>query len=477
MGRLHLPERLPHTRRRRVKRCLAAIAHDPIRLPVAEEIAKMVNIVGADRGALMYTGRSTDELHPFVLIDSRDDNPDSPESTHVHRRGVHSAHAHRLWGGKATRSTRGALLVVQGDDRSWYLVLERKGERMAFGEELAYPVEIAVTEALYLIQRQADPSPLDIARALARAEQIEDAGDLKRALAEYQEVREAAISQASATWLAAALLRIGRTLRQLGEWDASLAVYGQAKALSVATEQRGNQARALLGGANVHRVRGNLPLASKTYKESLAQAKAAEDYHCVGLCEHGLSYMELSTGDPEAGIVRAWAAYEAYPEQRDRSRVLSLLGNGWMKLGHFGEARCAYEILAALSDPGEARAMALDALSQVAARDGDEPGYRLAISRADAEGVANLSTNSRGQVLFHRGESLLRLGYPDEARVALNVALAFASAHKLGVLIHQVEELAATHDLDPNPEPIKLRRATLLVKRAVEVERLQLLAT
>ena len=121
--------------------------------------------------------------------------------------------------------------------------------------------------------------------------------------------------------------------------------------------------------------------------------------------------------------------------------------------------------------------MALDALSQVAARDGDEPGYRLAISRADAEGVANLSTNSRGQVLFHRGESLLRLGYPDEARVALNVALAFASAHKLGVLIHQVEELAATHDLDPNPEPIKLRRATLLVKRAVEVERLQLLAT
>jgi len=377
----------------------------------------------------------------------------------------------RLRTDRVIDKTRGANFLGSAQSLDWFIVLERDGSRIDFGPGLGHTLERLWVRWARLIAAGSlpyeGPSPETL---FEKAESVEESGQFEAAIKLYGDLEEAALAWGDDEALIRTLLNTGRTRRKLGDWDEAKTAYDMAGRLTSETGMLGLGARALLGTANVHRLKGNHPLARETYEASLAQASEAGDAHCVGLCEHGLSYMELSTGDAGVGIVRAWSAYRAYPEQRDRILALTLTGTGWLKLGHLSTARSAYEIVAHIAEPGDVKTLALDALGLVAAHAGDEVGFRVAAARADRQTIP-LSANARGQILYHRGESLLRLGHIEEARLALDTAMDFLAEHKLGVLMHKVEQMAASLDPEPTPETVTLASATRQVGEELEVER------
>lgn len=452
------------------------IERDPLRAPAALDMKTLIEESGADRASIMWAHVGSEELHPHVLVDTASGQPSAPISRDLVTRGKATAVTSRLRTDRVMDKKRGANFLGTAHERDWFIVLEREGSRVEFGPQLGYTLERIWVRWVRLMAAGSvpykGPHP---AALLEEAEEVEESGEFEAAIKLYAAIEEAALAWGDCSALIRSFLNTGRTYRKMGDWDRSKSAYETAADLSAGASMQGLGARSLLGIANLHRLKGNLPLARQTYELGLEQAVEAGDDHCVGLCEHGLSYMELSTGDPELGIAHGWRAYLAYPEQQDRVRVLSLLGNGWMKVGHLGAAKAAYEIMAKLTDSAEMHALALDALGQVAARTGNEEGFRVASALVDNKGTEELSQNTYGQILYHRGESLLRLGHRQEARLAFEKAVRFLSAKRLGVLLHQVETLAASLAPEPLPETISLRGPAARVKKALGDERRQLL--
>ncbi len=231
----------------------------------------------------------------------------------------------------------------------------------------------------------------------------------------------------------------GRVLRRLAAWDEAVRWYGIARDVAEAGGLYGKTARVLVGVANLHRERGNIPSARSVLEESLTFAERSGERDALGLVFHGLAEVEHASRNLAQAAGWGWRAVDAYGSREDQVTALATLGATLIDLGDLDSAADAWACTRDLAANDYYRLYALDALGHICALKGDRGGFERWAGDADTLGWESGLLSAKAEILHYRGLSHLALGDTARAREYLERAVSFAEEHRFGQTLFAAE--------------------------------------
>ncbi len=249
----------------------------------------------------------------------------------------------------------------------------------------------------------------------------------------------------AASEFTAVALFAGRLNRLQARWDAANRAYEAAEEAALSTGDANAALRSRLGRANVLRAQGNLPAARQVVERVIGDATAQ------GLTEvRGGAFADLASvlGLQGYRVEALLANYEAFRLTSDplsRTRILGDLGVQLSDLGHYAEARLAFDLVVESQTSFMVRANALLELLELESAVGD----RLAFERhrtTARELVDRMPPSMAVDFRYKVGLGLARFGQTARARAAWQEALGLAESHKLNEWYFRLERLLAHLD-------------------------------
>lgn len=270
----------------------------------------------------------------------------------------------------------------------------------------------------------------------------------------------------------------GRALRRLASWDEAVHWYGIARDVAQAGALPGKVALVLVGVANIHRERGNLPASRAVLLESLAFAEESGERDALGLVFHGLAELEHDSRNLTEAVRWGWKAVGVYPSREERVTALATLGATLIDLGDLGAAADAWACTRDLATNDYYRLYALDALGHICALRGDRLGFARWAGEADGLGWESGPLSAKAEILHYRGLSHLALGDAARAREYLERAVSFAEEHRFGQTLFAAE--SALRELNERAErsvasgaqptaPVEVSAGLRQMRRGLEV--------
>jgi tetratricopeptide (TPR) repeat protein len=333
-------------------------------------------------------------------------------------------------------------LLVLGDDEEL-----REGfrwQREAVRRHVdALPVDAPETAHLSgvvtAVPAQATPSPSLWMSLTAYAYFLEHEGRLDEAL---EMLRLAARSQGSETPVkdfAAYALFAGRLNRQLARWDAATACYSSAEEAALKVGDAVSGLRGRLGKGAVQRGLGNLPLAREVAETVVRDATdlALPDVQALAYADLGAVYALQGLRLEE--LQANYQAFRLTPDSLQRMWTLGDLGIGLYRIGAYGAARVAFEIVINSDTSFGVRANALLELMDLESSCSNRMAFERYRSVID-QSRQSLSPSAATDYHFKVGTGLARFGQNTRAAVAFKAGLALADTHKLNAWYFKIEQ-------------------------------------
>lgn len=232
----------------------------------------------------------------------------------------------------------------------------------------------------------------------------------------------------------------GRLLRRRAKWE--LADLWYQIALDVARLERMDAKTVLVmtGIAGVQRERGNLPGARATVDEAIELAGRSGSSESVAVARHTMMGILQVMGDFDDALRHGWTAYHTYAEGSSaRTQCLTGIAALLKEMGDLEASEDAFVVVAHTARFHYYRVYAYDALSHIAALNGDEAEFDRRAAESDALGWDSGPPAAKAEILLYRGLSLRALGRLEEAEAWLERALDFASTHKFNSSLFRAE--------------------------------------
>lgn len=268
----------------------------------------------------------------------------------------------------------------------------------------------------------------------------------------------------------------GRVLRRLARWAEAQRWYDTARRVGDLVGLDDKTTFVLIGIANIHRERGNLPLVRSTLLEALTYAQRSGDAKALGQVHHARMALEHLAGALDTAVESGWLAVKTYTSTEDRVQALASLAGVLIDRGELGAAQDAWTLVLRLDDSHFYRLYAVDALGHIAALRGDEREFERRAAEADAMGWNSGERSAKAEILHYRGLSYHALGRDDEARLWLERAVSFAERHAFNRTMFAAEAALASLDEsidEPRTAGESPPPATLEVRRELREWRLE----
>ena len=257
----------------------------------------------------------------------------------------------------------------------------------------------------------------------------------------------------------------GLSARRLADWDAAFYWHEVARALAEAADHRGRLALVLNGVANIHREKGNLPLARICHDDALRIAKEAGDQDTIGTVHHDVMVLEKLSGRPEVAVRHGWEAVQSFPSKQKRLRALTDLAWAFVELGELTAAEDAYELVAAGTNEFLYKVYALDALAYIEALRGNRPEFERRLWAVDDTAWRSGPSFLVAELTLYRGKAFCSLGDSAEGRSWLREAMEIAEKNGHSQLYFDAEQELERRDArkqsTPLERPQEMARETL----------------
>jgi tetratricopeptide (TPR) repeat protein len=255
----------------------------------------------------------------------------------------------------------------------------------------------------------------------------------------------------------------GRLNRLQTNWATANRAYEAAEAAASSTGDDNAVFRSRLGRAAVLRAQGNLPASRAAVEGVIAEAAEYPDVQ-------GSAYADLASvlglqGHRMEALLANYQAFRLTTDPLLRTRILGDLGIQLADLGHYAEARIAFEIVLASPASFIVRANALLELLELESAIGDRLSFER--HRSTARDLAERMPPSMAVDFRYKvGLGLARFGQPVRARAVWEEGQQIAERHKLNEWYFRLERLLAHLD-DCAPEALTPARAE--VERPAEL--------
>jgi tetratricopeptide (TPR) repeat protein len=236
-------------------------------------------------------------------------------------------------------------------------------------------------------------------------------------------------------------IRLGFTLRALGEIDRSAAAYGAASKLASASGDLVGVLRAEIGAARIAITRGNLPEAERDLDAAILRARGQgfENVRAAALQERAT--VAHLRGQYDAAVRFAYEALGQMDDPINRDRLLSDIASSFYMLGARSVARDAYLVLEATAQEQYQRWVAAINLMEIASAEGSMTifeRYRRNLLEQPLPPVL------QAQLHLHIGNGYLALGEVTPARAAIRKARELAEGFQFNQLLFAAEERLAS---------------------------------
>jgi tetratricopeptide (TPR) repeat protein len=255
----------------------------------------------------------------------------------------------------------------------------------------------------------------------------------------------------------------GRLNRLQTNWATANRAYEAAEAAASSAGDDNAVFRSRLGRAAVLRAQGNLPASRAAVEGVIAEAAEYPDVQ-------GSAYADLASvlglqGHRMEALLANYQAFRLTTDPLLRTRILGDLGIQLADLGHYAEARIAFDIVLASPASFIVRANALLELLELESAIGDRLSFER--HRSTARDLAERMPPSMAVDFRYKvGLGLARFGQPVRARAVWEEGQQIAERHKLNEWYFRLERLLAHLD-DCAPEALTPARAE--VERPAEL--------
>jgi tetratricopeptide (TPR) repeat protein len=243
----------------------------------------------------------------------------------------------------------------------------------------------------------------------------------------------------------AVALFAGRLNRLQAKWDAANQAYQAAEDAANSTGDANAALRSRLGRASVLRAQGNLPAARDAVEQVIADAAAPELAEVRGGAFADLASVLGLQGYRVEALMANYQAFRLTTDPLSRTRILGDLGIQLAELGHYAEARLAFDLVVDSQTSFIVRANALLELLELESAVGD----RLAFERhrtAARDLVDRMPPSMSVDFRYKVGLGLARFGQKARARAAWQQGLELAERHKLNEWYFRLERLVSHVD-------------------------------
>jgi tetratricopeptide (TPR) repeat protein len=249
----------------------------------------------------------------------------------------------------------------------------------------------------------------------------------------------------------------GRLNRLQARWDAANCAYEAAEEAANATGDVSAALRSRLGRAAVLRAQGNLPASRDAVERVITDASAPELNEVRGNAFADLASVLGHQGYRVEALLANYQAFRLTSDPLSRTRILGDLGIQFAELGHYPEARVAFDLVVGSQTSFIVRANALLELLELESAVGDRLAFerhRTAARLLADRMPPSMSVDFRYKV----GLGLARFGQAVRARAAWQQALELAERHKLNEwyfrlerLITHMDDCGSTLTVEPSP--------------------------
>jgi tetratricopeptide (TPR) repeat protein len=233
-----------------------------------------------------------------------------------------------------------------------------------------------------------------------------------------------------------ALLRLGRCLRETGDYAAATVSFTTAAELAHRSGDMIGTLRARIGEAKIVVERGNLPAADAILDDTVAMANKHDLPEVRSIAMHDRAFIAYKRGQYDVAVRFAYDALKDSTNESERDRILNDLAGSFYMLGVKSAARDAFLILATTAREQYQRWAATINLMELSAEDGVEIQFER--YRQQLEG-ASLPPALRTQFELHAGQGYQQLGAPHAAKMWLERALESATAHSYNEYVFAAE--------------------------------------
>ncbi|MGD2046602.1 MAG: tetratricopeptide repeat protein [Gemmatimonadota bacterium] len=286
-------------------------------------------------------------------------------------------------------------------------------------------------------------------RLLELGDVVQQQGHLNGALELYTCAREVATAIRAPRVVAEAARYSGSLMRRRGDRTEAEATFERAREIAEVAGLRDVVARSMVGLALVHQDAGNMPRARSSLEESLAIAEESGDRDSVGMTHHALMSLEQLCGNHTQSLRHGWLAVAKYECPDRRTRGMAALAAALLDYGDHEAAEDAWSLVADTAKDRYYLTYAHDALSHLAALEGDRARFERHSSLCDALGWEANAGYAKAEILYYRGLSYRALGELDEAREWLERAVAFAEDQSYNQVVFNAEEALGSLETDP----------------------------
>ena len=312
--------------------------------------------------------------------------------------------------------------------------------------------------------REVDIQPV-LPRLFAYAGCLEQRAELSLASDVYGTIARLAEENFDGDLLIDSHLRLGYCQRMLGALNEAESSYSIAGKIAKRQKETARVLRSKIGHAIIVMTRGNLPKAD----ELLADIALESERTGFG-AEHARALHVQSTvahrrGSLGSAVRLGYEALQLTASPNERDLILGDIAAYFIVMERYQAARDALMVLDATSTTELVRLVARGNLVVIAARAGDEPGFRNARARLEGQ---ELPTEVEVNYLIESARGFRRFGEPDVARQLLERARDLASAHNMNRSVFEAEEMLAARDVPTEHESGEIQFADL--DSAAEVE-------
>jgi tetratricopeptide (TPR) repeat protein len=241
-----------------------------------------------------------------------------------------------------------------------------------------------------------------------------------------------------------ALALFGARLNRLqANWDTANRAYEAAEAAALTIGDANAAFRSRLGRAAVLRAQGNLPAARDAVERVIVEA--AEHPDVQGSAWADLASVLGLQGFRLEALVANYQAFRLTTDPLLRTRILGDLGIQLADLGHYTEARIAFDIVLSSQTSFIVRANALLELLELESAVGDRLSFER--HRGTARELADRMPPSMSVDFRYKvGLGLARFGQPLRARAVWEEGQVIAERHQLNEWYFRLERLLAHLD-------------------------------
>jgi tetratricopeptide (TPR) repeat protein len=246
--------------------------------------------------------------------------------------------------------------------------------------------------------------------------------------------------QMEANDFTAVALFAGRLNRLQAKWDAANHAYEAAEEAANTTGDVNAALRSRLGRAAVLRAQGNLPASREAVERVIGDASAPELNEVRGSAYADLASVLGLQGYRLDALLANYQAFRLTSDPLTRTRILGDLGIQLAELGHYAEARVAFDLVVGAPASFIVRANAVLELLELESAVGDRLAFER--HRLTARGLVDRMPPSMSVDFRYKvGLGLARFGQALRARAVWQQALELAERHQLNEWYFRLERL------------------------------------